>query len=387
VHDPLAIQDDEEVRVRILLVDDNRSNLIALEAALEPLGEELILASTGTEALELLAVHEFALVLMDVHMPILDGFDTVERMRKSTQLRDLPVLFLTALFRDQSSVSRGYALGAVDFIFKPVEPDVIRAKVAAFAMLYRHTERLKRQAHRLADEVAGRARAEHANRVREEFIAILGHDLRNPLGAILAAAERHGEAGAAASCVEVCRQITRSANRMSRLIDDVLDLARSSLGSGIPIARQPIDLGELAMVPIEECRATSRSEIELVTDGDVTGAWDPDRLIQVIANLVANAMKYGLRGAPIRVAVTGRTDDVILSVHNLGAPISEAKLARLFEPFQRVDDRREGLGLGLYIVAQIVRAHGGTIAATSTAADGTTFTVTLPRRGPPDAAA
>ena len=153
---------------------------------------------------------------------------------------------------------------------------MIRAKVAAFAMLYRHTERLKRQALRLADEVAARARAEHTNRVREEFIAILGHDLRSPLGAIIIAAERHGLDDAPAACRDACRQITRSANRISRLIEDVLDLARSSLGSGIPLARQPVDLGELAIVPIEECRATSRSEIQLATDGDLSGAWDPD---------------------------------------------------------------------------------------------------------------
>jgi len=375
-------RDEEDIPVRILLVDDNRANLIALEAALEPLGEELVLASSGSEALELLARHRFALVLMDVQMPILDGFEIVERMRKTTDLRELPVLFVTALFRDPSSVMRGYALGAIDFIFKPVDPQILRAKVAAFATLHRHSERIERQARRLAEEVAARAEAERANRAREEFIAILGHDLRNPLGAIIAATELHAGPGAPAMCVEACRRISRSANRMNRLINDVLDLARGSLGSGIPIVRQPADLGELAEGPVEECRSTSSSDVELVTDGDLRGEWDPDRVIQVIGNLVTNGITYGRRGAPVRVALTGHDDAVVMTVHNIGAPIQEATLAQLFQPFQRVDHRREGLGLGLYIASQIVRAHGGTITASSSAADGTTFTVTWPRRAP-----
>lgn len=366
--------------VRILLVDDNPANLLALQAVLEPLRQELIRARSGAEALEILNRQDCALVLMDVHMPALDGFQTVEAIRRRNELRHLPVMFLTAMFRDDKSAARGYALGAVDFIMKPFVPEIIRAKVGAFVALYQHNEEIKRQELRIAEEVAARRAAEVANRTKEEFIAILGHDLRNPLYAITMTAEKHGRAPQALEpCREASQRIGRSAQRISRLINDVLDLTRSRLGGGIPIERKPIDMAQLCRVPIEELRAIHpECQIAFQVDGDVLGAWDPDRVIQVIANLVGNAVKQGAAGG-VRVALRGDGDFVDLEVHNFGDPIPPSRMENLFEPFQRGEHRGEGLGLGLYIVSQIVSAHGGTITVESKEADGTTFTVRWPR--------
>src|SRR5438552_8281362 len=153
---------EEQAPVRILIVDDNAHNLIALEAVLEPLGQEIVRAMSGPEAIEKLSEGDFALVLMDVAMPVLDGFQTVEVIRKRNELRHMPVMFLTALFRDAESAARGYALGAVDFITKPFEPEIIRAKVGAFVSLHQHNEQIQRQQQRIATEVAARKTAEIA---------------------------------------------------------------------------------------------------------------------------------------------------------------------------------------------------------------------------------
>ncbi len=377
------LNEDRELPVRILLVDDNAANLLALESVLEPLGQELVLAKSGTEALQKLAERDCALVLMDVHMPILDGFQTVETIRKRQELAHMPIMFLTAMFRDQESAARGYALGAVDFIMKPFEPEIIRAKVGAFVVLYQYNERLKRNQQKLADEVAARKEAERADRAKEEFIAVLGHDLRTPLNAILLTAEHHKLLpDAQEPCREAGKRITTSANRMSRLIEDVVDFTRSRLGGGIPISRERADMAELARAPLDELRTISPdTNISLEVEGDVTGAWDTDRVLQVVANLVGNAVKHG----DGNVEITVRAEDantVVFCVHNGGPPISEHKMAHLFEPFHPGGRRREGLGLGLYIVDQIVRAHGGKVTAESSREHGTTFQVYWPRAAP-----
>lgn len=367
-----------EQPVRILLVDDHIPNLVALEAVLEPLGQELVLARSGREALEKLAENPCALVLMDVHMPVLDGFQTVEAIRKRQELQHLPVMFLTAMFKDKDSVARGYSLGAVDFITKPFEPAIIRAKVGAFVVLHQHNESIKRHEIQLAEEVAARKQAELAALAREEFMAILGHDLRSPLMAIASAAEQHADAAhASATCREASARITRATHRMTRLIEDILDLARGRLGGGIPVERKRVDLTQLCRVPIDELQlAYPTRTISFRAQGDASGEWDPDRMIQVVANLVGNAIKHG--GNDVEVLLHGDEPIVKLQVHN-DAAIPASRMQHLFEPFQRGDRQRDGLGLGLYIVDQIVRAHGGNVAAESSQTSGTTFTVTLPR--------
>src|SRR5688572_29617510 len=236
--------------VRILIVDDNPANLLALEVVLESLGQELVFARSGEEALAKLEEAPCALVLMDVHMPVLDGFKTVEAIRKRDALKHLPVMFLTAMFKDKQSAARGYSLGAVDFITKPFEPEIIRAKVGAFVVLHEHNEAIKSHAKRLAEEVAARQIAEIASRAREEFVAILGHDLRNPLMSIAMAAQNHMEAaGAQPACRDVGQRITGAVDRMNRLIQDVLDLARSRLGGGIPVEPRPAEMSALCKVP------------------------------------------------------------------------------------------------------------------------------------------
>jgi signal transduction histidine kinase len=213
----------------------------------------------------------------------------------------------------------------------------------------------------------------------------LGHDLRTPLNVIILTAENHERVpDAREPCREAGKRITTSAGRMSRLIEDVVDFTRSRLGGGLPIERKPAHMGKLCLAPLDEIRTISpTSNISVHVEGDVNGSWDPDRVLQVVANLAGNAAMHG--DGNVQVTVRDAGDEVILEVHNGGPLIPAHKMEHLFEPFHPGGQRREGLGLGLYIVEQIVRAHGGMVSAVSTQAAGTTFTVRWPRNTPTSA--
>lgn len=222
-------------------------------------------------------------------------------------------------------------------------------------------------------------------RAREQFIAILSHDLRAPLSAISIGADALEGAPMSPPYDRVAAEIGKTARRMEALVHDVMDFARGRLGSGIPISPVACDLGALCGDVVGEVtRVHPGRSIRYAVHGCVEGTWDPDRLAQVVSNLLDNAIQHG--ADPIDVLVTGDGPTVVLSVANRGRPIPEATLASLFEPFVesvegdgRVQAARTGLGLGLYIVKEIVRAHGGTIEVTSDLASGTAFIVQIPR--------
>ena len=230
-----------------------------------------------------------------------------------------------------------------------------------------------------------RAEAELAQTAlfREQFIGVLGHDLRNPLSAIRASAELVLRKPLDPGQEKALSRIVHSSERMSRMISDVLDLARGHLGGGLPLHRQPTHLRELCRRVVDELRvAHPRHRLHLALEGSGCGEWDPDRVAQVISNLVGNALEHGAPDRPVRVKVFDTSDEVTLEVHNEGPPIPEALLPVIFEPFRGTAagrGRPRSLGLGLYIVQEIVRAHGGAVEVRSSAEDGTTFRVRLPR--------
>lgn len=241
-----------------------------------------------------------------------------------------------------------------------------------------------------------RRRADEERRIalfKDRVIGILGHDLRVPLTSIRAAADALArkqdapEAELRASVERLVERIDRSADRMSRMIAEVLDFTRARVGDGIPVVRRPADLGAVALAVVEELRAGHPDrDLRLETRGALAGSWDADRLAQVVQNLLGNALVHGEEQRPVRVVVDGSGPDVELSVHNEGPPIPAQTLERIFDPFRRgaaPHGRDEGLGLGLFIVRSIIEAHGGRIDVRSAAPAGTTFTVRLPRGPPP----
>ena len=223
-----------------------------------------------------------------------------------------------------------------------------------------------------------------AGELREQFIAVLGHDLRNPLAAIaMGATLLQRKAHDPAAVATAAERIQRSAKRMSGLINDVLDFARGRLGSGIGVEfAETASLGlslEGVVAELSEAHPDRQVVSDIAVDGPVR--CDPERIQQLLSNLLANALSHGRAGAPVRVGAWLEGADVVIEVHNAGEPIPADRLDKVFAPFWRQTAAREGLGLGLYICSQIARSHGGRLAVSSSAADGTTFAAHLPIRG------
>ena len=372
---PMRMEDLEmQTPVKCLLVDDLEENLLALSALLRADDVEVLTARSGAEALELLLLHDVALAFVDVQMPGMDGFELAELMRGSERTRHVPIIFVTAGAHDQHRVFKGYDSGAVDFLYKPVEPRILRNKAEVFFQLYRQKQQLARELQERTETL----------RLNEMFVAVLGHDLRNPLSAIITSAHLLLRGSEDKLVQEVAGRLLGSGKWMSRMINDMLDLARARLAGGIVLKREPCDFGALVQRVVEEHRVASPGRrIEVRLEGDLKGEWDADRLAQVASNLIGNSLQHGERDAAVKVHVDGtREDAVVLSVANAGA-IPADVLPHVFDPFrggQRQLGRSDGLGLGLYIVQQIVQAHEGSVEVQSGDAEHTLFRVTMPRR-------
>lgn len=272
-------------------------------------------------------------------------------------------------------------------------PDGSRRLLVGTATPLRRADGSLRGAMIITRDETERRRVDEERRIAEfkdQFIGILGHDLRVPLTAIKAAAHTLArkqyatETELRASVDRLMQRIDRSADRMSRMIGDVLDFTRARMGGGIAVERRPADLGAVALAVVEELRAIHPDrEIRLEMQGILAGDWDADRLAQVVQNLLANALAHGEADTTVQVAVEGSDAEVRLSVHNDGPPIPPETLVRVFDPFRRGaaprGGREEGIGLGLFIVRSLVEAHGGRVHVHSAASTGTTFTVRLPR--------
>lgn len=357
--------------VKVLLVDDLPENLLALEALLRREGVEFLTARSGTDALELLLAHDVALAVLDVQMPEMDGFQLAETMRGSNRTRHIPIIFVTAGATDQRRMFRGYEVGAVDFLLKPVDPMLLGQKVSTFVELHRH--RLERE--RLADELR------EMLRLNEMFVAAVSHDLRSPLSTVIMGASYLDRAVTDPQLKRTVARMRTSAERMTAMLEQLNDLARTRLGGGIIIDPKPTDFRVLADKVIDSLRMVhpQRAIVVEYDDGSTSGVWDEQRLGQVVANLVENAVRYGTAEQDVRVRVRGAGTSLVFEVQNGGEIPSELQ-PHLFDPFKRGKERaRDGLGLGLYIVRQIVLAHGGTIELRSSAEAGTTFRVELPR--------
>ncbi|MEZ0311757.1 MAG: response regulator [Myxococcota bacterium] len=365
--------------VKFLLVDDLPDNLVALQALLAEPGLELLLAHSGREALELLLTHDVALALIDVHMPEIDGFELAELMRGRERTRRVPIIFVTASDHEARREFVGYEAGAVDFLFKPVDPHVLRSKVAVFVELHRQRRELER---RVAELTKVREELQSTLDLNELFVAAVGHDLRTPLAAVLAASEVLRLTATEGPAKRAADTVRNSGRSMERLIGDLFDLSRVRLSGGLPIERtDDVDLGAIAFQVINEAKASSAGvTFELESAGDLHGCWDAGRLRQVLTNLTSNAVRHGNGDEPIRLRLNGTgAEEVVVDVANGGAIAAKA-LPHIFDPFRSFSEGgKKGLGLGLYIVQQVVQAHGGVVTAKTTPTS-TQFCVRLPRR-------
>jgi signal transduction histidine kinase len=375
-------------RANILLVDDRPDKLMALEAILANPVQNLILARSGIEALRILLQQNFALIVLDVSMPGLDGFETASLIRQRRNSELTPIIFISAVNYDDIHLSRGYSLGAVDYILAPIVPEILRAKVSFFVELHKKTEQLKRQAAieaQLIRERAARAEAEAANRAKDRFLAVLSHELRTPLTPILFASSILSQDSTVPEHIRnQFKSIAHNAKLEARLIDDLLDVTSISQGRlnlEFEISNVHELLRSAAEIYSEELLAknmTMRFELEAA---HYYVRADAARLRQVFWNLTKNAIKF----APPNSRITARSVNAATNLWRLeftdtGIGIASDVLPKIFDAFVQDDCHgTSGLGLGLTISKAIVELHEGQISAFSRGVgQGATFVVELP---------
>lgn len=391
---------------RILVVNDDPASLLALcgllAAGEESSGWQIMSARSGKEALQQVLLHDFAVILLDVDMPDMDGFETAEAIHRQWRSAQVPIIFVTACLLDDMHRLKGYQKGAVDYLLTPVIPQILRAKVAVFVALSRKNLQLEHQARvlqqrsneliatnaRLTEEIEERRLAEQQNRAKDEFLAMLGHELRNPLNAIASAAAvlQHADRESRSHAAAI---VQRQSRHLAHIVDDLLDIGRV-MSRKIILARRRLNMRTV----LDNCLDTLAScgrlgSHELTVDAsDVWVDADPTRMEQVITNLLDNAIKYTPDVGRIRVQLQESAGQAELEISDSGVGISAELLPHVFDVFvqgkRSLDRAGGGLGIGLALVRQLVQLHGGHISAESQGHGlGSVFRVQLPAVAPP----
>lgn len=363
-------------KVKVLLVDDIAENLVALEALLRRPDIEILTARSGPEALELILANEFALAFLDVQMPDMDGFELAELMRGAERSKYMPIIFVTAGSSDAHRMFRGYESGAVDFLFKPIDPHMLRHKADTFIKLHQQKEMLAQQLTRIQESEAQLAQAVQA---REDVLAVVSHDMRNFLQAIKSGvsllARRNGSLDEETQA-KVRVRIQTTVDLMTRMIADLMDMANIRAGR-IAVTPQPHRLGGILdeAILVHEPLAQARNiELVAITDAaDMQVLCDRERILQVLANLLGNAIKFSGEGTRITVTAEQTADAVRIAVSDQGPGIAAKELPRVFDAYwSGSNNRQSGTGLGLYITRRIMEAHGREIGIRSEVGTGTT---------------
>jgi signal transduction histidine kinase len=419
-------------KVNILLVDDQPARLYTYEAILGDLGENLVSAQSGREALQLLMEREFAAILLDVSMPGMDGFETAALIHQHPRFEKTPIIFVTAVHVTDLDRLQGYKLGAVDYVYVPVVPEILRGKVQVLVELYRKRRELQRLNQELAiansnlqaektrelerlneslalanrelamantslqEEIGERQRAQNAlqdaDQRKDEFLAMLSHELRNPLAAIDGAVRLMQHKNLFDPQLAWARDVLgRQLEQLGRLIDDLLDISRISRGK-ITLRREPVELVTVIARAVETVRPlieARRHELRVqMPDRPVRLHGDLVRLTQVVSNLLTNAAKYSDDGGHIELLVStafgADGDQVEIRVQDSGIGIAADQLGQVFELFRQLENplaRKEGgLGVGLALARGLVEMHGGQIEAISPGIGrGSEFIVRLPQ--------
>jgi signal transduction histidine kinase len=376
-------------KTNILVVDDLPEKLLVYGTILEELGQNVVTAYSGADALKKILQYDFAVIVLDVNMPDMDGFETASLIRNRKRSAHTPIIFVTA-FLDELRAVQGYAHGAVDYILAPVVPEVLRAKIKVFVELFQMHQQVKKQAEErvvLAEERVKRAAAEEANRCKDEFLAMLAHELRNPLAPICNSVQlMRLMTSNQPDLKKVQDVIDRQLGNLTRLVDDLLDVSRITSGK-VRLKLESLDVAIAVAAAVETSRPlieARQQELNLtLPPTSVRVKADQTRLAQVLSNLLNNSAKYTQPGGRIWLNVTTEGSDVVFRVRDNGTGIQSDILPRVFDLFTQADqslDRAQGgLGIGLTLVRRLVEMHHGTVHAYSKGpGDGSEFVVRLP---------
>lgn len=388
------------IQAKLLIVDDLPENLLALEALIKREDRTVYKALSADEALSLLLQHEFAMAILDVQMPGMNGFELAELMRGTEKTKNIPIIFVSAAGRELNYAFKGYESGAVDFLHKPLDIHAVKSKVNVFVDLYRQSKALKQQLEALEQArreqeallqqlQSTQADLEQAVRMRDDFMSIVAHEVRTPLNGLILETQLRkmhlARDNASAFTLDKMHAMVdrdeRQIKSLIRLIEDMLDVSRIRTGK-LSIRPSRFDLVQLVSNLLQNFAQqieAAETEVSLTVFGPVEGYWDEFRIEQVVSNLLTNALRYGGR-SPIQVRVYREGDEARIEVQDHGIGISKENQKRIFQQFERVSAKTvvAGLGLGLFISEQIVAAHGGSIVVESEINEGALFRVCLP---------
>lgn len=382
------------MKTKILIVDDLRENIVALSELIASNDVEILTAETPDRALDLLLDHEFALALLDVMMPTMSGFELARLIRGVERSRHLPIIFVTAHQMEQSVIFEGYESGAVDVLFKPLDPHIVRSKVRVFVRLDQQSKLLQAQVQTMARL---KEEAESANVAKSRFLANMSHEIRTPLSAVLGFADVLSQGGLSVlEREESLASISRNGKLLLRIIDDILDLSRIE-AQRMELERIAFDLGD-ALRDLETTLSNKATDkgiaLEFTRGEGADGRYvsDPLRLKQVLLNVIGNAIKFTNKGSVRVHAVTSPAESLVPNgpvqrelkfvIEDTGIGLTQDEARRIFEPFAQADGstRRKfgGTGLGLAIAKQLARSMGGDVSIERTKpGDGSTFVVSI----------
>ncbi len=388
------------IQAKLLIVDDLPENLLALEALIKRKDRTVYKARSADEALSLLLQHEFAMAILDVQMPDMNGFELAELMRGTEKTRNIPIVFVSAGGRELNYAFKGYESGAVDFLYKPLDIHAVKSKVNVFVDLYRQSKAMQQQVEALeqsrreqeallAQLQTTQNELEQAVRMRDDFMSIVAHEVRTPLNGLILETQLRkmhlARDNAAAFTLEKMHAMVdrdeRQIKSLIRLIEDMLDVSRIRTGK-LSIRTTRFDLAQLVRNLLQNFAPqidAAESSVSLAADQPVEGDWDEFRIEQVVSNLLTNALRYGAKGL-IDVRVYAEDGQARIDVRDHGIGIGEENQKRIFQQFERVSAKTAvaGLGLGLFISEQIVAAHSGSISVESKINEGSLFRVCLP---------
>ncbi|GAB5564222.1 MAG: hypothetical protein Wins2KO_12850 [Winogradskyella sp.] len=365
-------------KVKILLVDDKPENLFSLKAILEGNDREIISASSGNEALKLAIKHEFALILTDVQMPEMDGFEMVEILRSNPKNKNIPIIFVTAISKEEKYVYKGYNEGAVDYLFKPLDANIVQAKTEVFITLHKQKQQLELQKQKL----------QQVNVQKNKYLGMAAHDLRNPLGVMQYFSSILLEEAKEMLTPEFYQHIEvihSSSNFMINMVNELLDISKIESGT-FTLNKQAASVISLVKEAVSVNRIFAhKKKIEITADvsNDIPNMMlDYPKLTQVLNNLIGNAIKYSAPKSKITVIASSNDDNLTIKVIDEGQGIPKSDIKKLFQPFQTTSIKatagEKSTGLGLTIASKMVEAHNGSIKVDSELGNGSTFTVSIP---------
>ncbi|MDL5592296.1 MULTISPECIES: hybrid sensor histidine kinase/response regulator [unclassified Pseudomonas] len=388
------------IQAKLLIVDDLPENLLALEALIKREDRTVYKALSADEALSLLLQHEFAMAILDVQMPGMNGFELAELMRGTEKTKNIPIIFVSAAGRELNYAFKGYESGAVDFLHKPLDIHAVKSKVNVFVDLYRQSKAMKQQVEALEQSrreqeallqqlQSTQGELEQAVRMRDDFMSIVAHEVRTPLNGLILETQLRkmhlARDNAAAFTLDKMHAMVdrdeRQIKSLIRLIEDMLDVSRIRTGK-LSIRPSRFDLSQLVgnlLQNFAQQIEAAETEVSFTATDPVEGQWDEFRIEQVVSNLLTNALRYGGK-SPVQVRVYREGNEARVEVADQGIGISEENQKRIFQQFERVSAKTvvAGLGLGLFISEQIVAAHGGSIVVESRINEGALFRVCLP---------